>query len=150
LYSSGRTPLHAAVRSGVPEVAKELLAAGADPYATDLFGRPPLYFAVRNRDTTCVQLLLSEYSIDDDMEGRWNTPGYHYYRPHYLSFFVLKHAAEFGLTEWVRPLLEKGLQVICDQGDYQRHESITGWSCEGATGYNASALGIAAGWDIWS
>jgi len=54
----GESPLHTAAWAGEVEIAKLLLAAGADPNARDRDGSTPLHHAARNGPVEGVKLLL--------------------------------------------------------------------------------------------
>lgn len=61
--ADGRTPLHGAIVRGARacDVARVLLAAGADPNAPDNFGYTSLHIAALNEFSACVLLLLGKH-----------------------------------------------------------------------------------------
>jgi ankyrin repeat protein len=54
------------------DCAKELLKFGADVDAEDMIGRPPLLFAVENKDFEMIKLLLSNGALP------WSTENLNY------------------------------------------------------------------------
>ncbi len=90
------TPLHEAVRRGLPESARVLLQAGADVNARGYKGTTPLFDAIRCRQTECTRLLLLCPDIDvnaTDDDGN----------------FALWCAAKSGDAHWVQLLLQHPL-----------------------------------------
>lgn len=65
----GRTPLHGAIVRGARacDVARLLLAAGADPNDPDNFGYTPLHIAALNEFSACVLLLLGDFRFCFEM-----------------------------------------------------------------------------------
>ena len=58
------TPLHIASRYQRSDVARELLNAGADPNARDIFGRTSLHSAVAADAHSVIRLLLADPRTD--------------------------------------------------------------------------------------
>lgn len=54
----GQTPLHFASEQGRPAIVRQLLAAGAQPGATDANGLTPVVMAARQRHTEVAALLV--------------------------------------------------------------------------------------------
>lgn len=94
-------PAHAqfagAVRSGDEALARELLAAGANPNATDEAGTPLIQWAMRQRDRGAVTLLLALGADPSrpDAEGRT----------------AMHEAAMAPHTAWIDELLAHGVPV---------------------------------------
>ena len=62
----GRTPLHLAASAGDTELARVLIAAGADVTVRDAQGASPLHLAVAGGHTETVQLLVEAESSSDE------------------------------------------------------------------------------------
>lgn len=94
-------PAHAqfarAVRSGDEALARELLAAGANPNATDEAGTPLLQWAMRQRDRGAVTLLL-ELGADPS-------------RPDAKGRTAMHEAAMAAHGDWIEQLLDHGVAV---------------------------------------
>ncbi|WP_051817645.1 ankyrin repeat domain-containing protein [Streptomyces sp. NRRL S-1813] len=72
-FNDGHTPLLVACRDGHEEIARELLAAGADVNATEpTFGAVPLHKAVYNGRAGITALLVDAPGIDLDFQGITN------------------------------------------------------------------------------
>ncbi|WP_240167849.1 ankyrin repeat domain-containing protein [Streptomyces noursei] len=72
-FNDGHTPLLVACRDGHEEIARELIAAGADVNATEpTFGAVPLHKAVYNGHAGITALLVGVPGIDLDFQGITN------------------------------------------------------------------------------
>ncbi|MEU9125483.1 ankyrin repeat domain-containing protein [Streptomyces sp. NPDC048506] len=72
-FNDGHTPLLVACRDGHQEIARELVAAGADVNATEpTFGAVPLHKAVYNGHAGITALLVEAPGIDLDFQGITN------------------------------------------------------------------------------
>lgn len=94
-------PAHAqfarAVRDGNEGLARELLAAGANPNATDESGTPLLQWAMRQRDRGAVTLLLAMGADPARPDAKGRT--------------AMHEAAMASHTDWIDELLEHGVPV---------------------------------------
>lgn len=73
----GRSPLVAAVETGMPELVRILLDAGASPASKDGFGRTPLGLAALGGHARIVQLLLAKGAPVSQREDNGATPLHH-------------------------------------------------------------------------
>lgn len=72
-FNDGHTPLHVATRDGHREIARLLLAAGADVNAVEpCFGAVPLHKAVYNGHAPITADLVRQDGIDLDFQGATN------------------------------------------------------------------------------
>lgn len=72
-FDDGYTPLLAAARDGRVEIAGELLAAGANPNATDaIFQAVPLHKATYHGHLAVTRLLAAHPGVDLDFQGATN------------------------------------------------------------------------------
>ncbi|WP_051877423.1 ankyrin repeat domain-containing protein [Streptomyces natalensis] len=72
-FNDGHTPLLVACRDGHEEIARELIAAGADVNATEpTFGAVPLHKAVYNGHAGITALLVDTPGTDLDLQGITN------------------------------------------------------------------------------
>lgn len=101
--------LPAACRDGDLELARLLLAAGADVEAKGRYGMTPLHRAAYNGLTEAVRLLSAAGADVNAVDRRGHTPLY--------------YAAEKGDTDAVRLLLEAGgsIQAALDKGWNKLH-----------------------------
>lgn len=94
-------PAHAqfarAVRSGDETLARELLAAGANPNATDEAGTPLLQWAMRQRDRGAVTLLLALGADPSRPDAKGRT--------------AMHEAAMAAHDDWIEQLLDHGVAV---------------------------------------
>ncbi len=91
MTEDGETPLMMAVFKGQLELAKQLIALGADVNKT---GWTPLHYAATAGNATLVKLLLEHYAYIDAESPNKTTP--------------LMMAAHYGTTGTVKLLLEEG------------------------------------------
>jgi ankyrin repeat protein len=104
--SSGRTPLHAALKAGIESNARLLLESGANVSAVDSQNRSPLYCALESGHESFALLLLDNgaKASTADSDG-WS---------------ALHWAAKKGCEEAVRRLLREGIDA--STGD------VSGWT----------------------
>ncbi|MEU7642037.1 muconolactone Delta-isomerase family protein [Streptomyces sp. NPDC039016] len=96
-FNDAHTPLLVACRDGHEEIARELIAAGADLNATEpTFGAVPLHKAVYNGHTGITSLLVKEPGIDLDFQGITN------------GYTPLHDALWHGHEECARVLIDAG------------------------------------------
>ena len=93
----GWTPLHAAVYSGHREVAKFLIASGADINAKDIFGLTPLHGPALSGRKEAVDLLIANGADINAKDGTERTP--------------LHWATVNGQKEFVELLIAKGADI---------------------------------------
>jgi ankyrin repeat protein len=104
----GWTPLHLAAFFGFPEIAVDLMAAGADVNArsTNVMRNTPLHAAVAGRSAAVSRALLEHGAeVNAPQEGGW-TP--------------LHGAAQSGNVELVQLLIDAGATVGASAGNGQK------------------------------
>ena len=91
---NGLTPLHYAVRDGHREIARTLLARGAEVDARDATGAAPLHYAARHGRLEIAQLLISKKANIHGLDGN--------------GFNALSYAAQGRHQALMHLLLETG------------------------------------------
>ncbi|HWI40908.1 MAG TPA: ankyrin repeat domain-containing protein [Verrucomicrobiae bacterium] len=99
---TGETPLHAAVRGSLPEVAKMLVERGADVNAADAQGDTPLHLSAFKRNVDLAEYLLSSGALPDGRNNSGKTP--------------LAHAVGTCQSGLARLLLKAGAAPAADRG----------------------------------
>jgi ankyrin len=99
-------PLHAAVRTGELQAAKQLLAAGADASLPNRLGVRPLALAAGAGNTDMVRLLLDAGADPNTTDPAGET--------------MLMMASRVGVLEAVRLLLDRGARVDARDATYQQ------------------------------
>ncbi|MEU2828841.1 ankyrin repeat domain-containing protein [Streptomyces lavendulae] len=112
-FNDGHTPLLVACRDGHEEIARELVAAGADVNATEpTFGAVPLHKAVYNGHAGITELLVKVPATDLDFRGITN------------GYSPLHDALWHGYEECARVLIDAGARVDLVGHDGKRPADI--------------------------
>ncbi|WP_372404681.1 ankyrin repeat domain-containing protein [Streptomyces luteireticuli] len=112
-FNDGHTPLLVACRDGHEEIARELIAAGADVNAVEpVFGAVPLHKAVYNGHTGITALLAITPGIDLDFQGITN------------GYTPLHDALWHGYEECARILIDAGARLDLAGHDGKRAADI--------------------------
>ncbi|XP_021370621.1 NF-kappa-B inhibitor alpha-like isoform X2 [Mizuhopecten yessoensis] len=69
-----QTPLHLAVMTGMADIVRRLIVAGADITLRDHRGDTPLHIASRNGDKEIVRLLLDPVSYEETLQNSYKIP----------------------------------------------------------------------------
>ncbi|GJF35101.1 hypothetical protein KNE206_78010 [Kitasatospora sp. NE20-6] len=108
-FNDGHTPLHVATRDGHDEIARLLLAAGADVNAVEpCFGAVPLHKAVYNGHAGITADLVAHGGVDLDFQGATN------------GYTPLHDALWHGYEECARILVQAGART-----DLRGHDGKT-------------------------
>lgn len=89
------------IRAHDAEGVEKLLNAGAKPNARDMFGRPPLWNAIEQKDAAIVKLLLA-HGADANDPGKHANPSYD------SGATLVMQAVDSGNVEILNALLAKG------------------------------------------
>ncbi|MEU2737297.1 ankyrin repeat domain-containing protein [Streptomyces sp. NPDC007095] len=112
-FNDAHTPLLVACRDGHEEIARELLAAGADVNAVEpTFGAVPLHKAVYNGHAGITALLVEAHGVDLDYQGITN------------GYTPLHDALWHGYEECARVLIDAGARLDLVGHDGKRPADI--------------------------
>jgi ankyrin repeat protein len=97
IEADGTTALHRAIYAGDVEAARQLVAAGADPRAANLFGATPMMLAASRGEAAVIRVLLDAGVNPDSPNAEGQT--------------ALMAVARTGNLEAARLLLQRGANV---------------------------------------